>query len=251
MGDERRRSAVAIARLALEAPDLLPEHRNWLLSVAAWKYTEADGKWNTPYRSRAAIGITDLARLNHEHVFTRKWLRDQMLESPAKYKAILGLAVGCIVTRDEHKRLTMAERGRPELVGWGRYELADIEVVDLRVSDDRTGTRSRLDAFEPRRRQRSDPATEATEPNDYYAAKHARARRAVGLDPTATSTRIPYPKGTRVRGIAGGLFGHVGIVQRPTWPRLPEGQMVVGFESRISGPYKTIAVLPEEVEREP
>jgi hypothetical protein len=44
--DARRRSAVNVARLALAADDILDEHRHWLLSVAVWKYTEADGKYS-------------------------------------------------------------------------------------------------------------------------------------------------------------------------------------------------------------
>jgi hypothetical protein len=56
----------------LEATDLMPEHRDWLLSGAVWKYTEADGKWNTRHRSRDAVGIQDTGRLNHEHVYQRK-----------------------------------------------------------------------------------------------------------------------------------------------------------------------------------
>ena len=77
--DERRRSAVEIAKLALAAQGLIDEHRNQLLSVAVWRHTEADGKYATRFRSEGALGVTDLRRLNHEHVYPRKWLREWML----------------------------------------------------------------------------------------------------------------------------------------------------------------------------
>jgi hypothetical protein len=43
----RRASAIRIAKLVLGADGLEPEHRNELLSIAIWKYTEADGKSKT------------------------------------------------------------------------------------------------------------------------------------------------------------------------------------------------------------
>jgi hypothetical protein len=131
MADERRRSAIEIACLALEATDLFAEHRNWLLSVAVWKYTEADGKWNTRHRSRAAVCVDDIGKLNHEHVYSRKWLRLRMLEQPDRHRELMALAVGCVVTREEHVRLTAQERTRPDLIGWDRYTELGIDVVDL------------------------------------------------------------------------------------------------------------------------
>jgi hypothetical protein len=239
-GDERRRSAVNVARLALSAEDILPEHRHWLLSVAVWKYTEADGKWNPRFRSRAALGVTDKRRLNHEHVFPRRWLRERMLAEPDRYREIMAMAVACLVTRDEHLRLTEATRLQPELEGWSRYAAAAIEVVDL--VDAAPTTRA------PAPGPGDDTPTAGTSNAARYRGKHVRARRAVGLDPSATSILPPLAKHTRVRGLAGGLAGHEGTVTRPSWAILPDGQMVVRFDKVVAGPYRTIAVLPEEVE---
>jgi len=235
LGDERRRSAVNVARLALDADDILPEHRHWLLSVAVWKYTEADGKWNTRHRSRAALGITDKRHLNHEHVFPRKWLRERMLAEPDRFQEIMAMAVACLVTRNEHVRLTDVTRAHPELEGWNRYAAAGIEVVDLG------------EAGSP---ARPVPAAggAGTPTADRYRAKHVRARRAAGLDPASTSTLAPLARNTRVRGRVGALTGHEGTVTKPSWTALPEGQMVVRFDHLVAGPYRTIAVLPEEVE---
>src|SRR3712207_305549 len=41
--DDRRQSAVVAAWALLETPDVLLKHRRELLSIALWKYTEAEG----------------------------------------------------------------------------------------------------------------------------------------------------------------------------------------------------------------
>jgi hypothetical protein len=235
MGDERRRSAVNIARLALAAEDILPEHRHWLLSVAVWKYTEADGKWNTRHCSRAALAVTDRRRLNHEHVFPRKWLRERMLAEPDRVEEIMAMAVACLVTRDEHVRLTAVTQAQPELDGWNRYAAAGIEVVDLSAAG---GPKKPVPSA----------TRDGTTTADRYRGKHVRARRAAGLDPSSTTTLPPLARHMRVRGLAGALAGHEGVVKRPSWAILPQGQMVVRFDDIVAGPYRTIAVLPEEVE---
>jgi hypothetical protein len=50
-----------------------------------------------------------------------------------------------------------------------------------------------------------------------------------------------------VRGVAGSLRNHDGVVTRSSWSILPHGQMVVHFDDPVVGPYKYIAALPEEV----
>lgn len=55
--DARRRSAVRLAEAVLSVADELTDaHLKEALSIAVWKYTEAQGKNRTRYRSRAAIG---------------------------------------------------------------------------------------------------------------------------------------------------------------------------------------------------
>jgi hypothetical protein len=52
-GDARRASAVRLAAAVLAADGLTNAHRREALALATWLYTEADGKWNTSYRSVA------------------------------------------------------------------------------------------------------------------------------------------------------------------------------------------------------
>ena len=131
--EARRASAIRIAKLILDADGLEPEHRNELLSIAIWKYTEADGKSKTRYRSEGALHETDSKKLNHEHVVPRKCLREKMLLDPNRCKTIMQLATACVVTREEHLRLTQVSKQDPSLQGWARYTAAGVRVFDLKT----------------------------------------------------------------------------------------------------------------------
>lgn len=135
-GDARRRSAIRLAEGILSvASELTEAHLKEALSLAIWKYTEADGKNRTRFRSRAAIGAPS-SMINHEHVVTRRSLIAKMIASPEEVEDIVGSAVACCVLRDEHKRLAAVEKADPELVGWDRYRAAGIEVIDLTTGQD-------------------------------------------------------------------------------------------------------------------
>lgn len=127
--DARRESAIALAKAVLAGEGVSDSHRRQALSLAIWKYTEADGKWRTRYRSVAAVGV-DYRLLNHEHVLTRKQLIDLMLKEGSACDEIMATAIGCCVLREEHRRLTAVERADPTLAGWERYRAAAVPVVD-------------------------------------------------------------------------------------------------------------------------
>lgn len=78
-------SAQKLARLALENEDLYPAHRRKILHNAIWYLTEADGKWTTRYKSKEVLELAESdsmspVRINHEHVFTRKNLVEDMIK---------------------------------------------------------------------------------------------------------------------------------------------------------------------------
>ena len=80
--------------------------------------------------------MTDPASLEHEHVYPRKWLIDQMLAEPSAVEMVLDtFALSCTVTREEHRRLANAERTTPGLEGWHRYHAAGIAVTDLATGE--------------------------------------------------------------------------------------------------------------------
>jgi hypothetical protein len=131
----RIESAVFAIR-ALLPLDLYSQHKQELISVCLWKITEADGKWNTRYRTRAAMSETSVANLKHEHVFSRRALVEDLLSNPGDIDEVLRRAVGCVVTAKEHALLKVVSHRHPDLKGWSRFQKAGIEVVDLQEGKD-------------------------------------------------------------------------------------------------------------------
>jgi hypothetical protein len=128
--DERLRSAVALGIFAVTARELHAEHRKLVCKQAAWYATECDGKLTPRFRTPAAMafdGPRYWSVLRHEHVYTLASLAEQMLAQPDQVERILRGAVACLVTKDEHDRLTLFDRTH---VGWDRYQAAGVPVVD-------------------------------------------------------------------------------------------------------------------------
>lgn len=112
----------------LTSPEIiLPEHRREFVKLALGRLTESEGrgKTKTRYISQRARESSD--KLVHEHVETRKHLADKLLKAGSdrqKLLEILGTAVACTVTREEHSSLKDSESG------WLRYKDAGITVYD-------------------------------------------------------------------------------------------------------------------------
>jgi len=123
-------STLAIAEFALSDRTLLPIHRDELLSIAIWKWTERDGKWRTRFRSGGALQLGPDWRkhVNHEHVTPRLKLRRAMLKEPHRATEILKSAEACVVTRAEHTLLNLVD---DEVNGWDRYREAGVNVYDM------------------------------------------------------------------------------------------------------------------------
>jgi hypothetical protein len=127
----------AVAHLLQPLPGLSLAHRRELLSIALWKWTEASGippyaKFNLQFATSGALEKSIPMKINHEHVWRRKWIIDQLLQGGRTWnEAQLGdflesCGVACVVTVEEHGRLA-AISGQ----GWQRYRQAGIEVFDL------------------------------------------------------------------------------------------------------------------------
>lgn len=120
-------SAIIAIEGILNLP-ILEQHKRALISGALWFITEARGKYKTRYRSLASKEVG--AKLQHEHVFTRKDLTDRLMAQPERARETLKSAVACVVTAEEHKRLAVVDRQHPSLRGWERYDEANIEYED-------------------------------------------------------------------------------------------------------------------------
>lgn len=125
--DGRRTSATRLAQVLVAADGIHPAHRRHALTNTVWWYTEADGKLKVRYRS-AGVLADPAAKVHHEHVVPRKTLVDRMIADPDKIPEILASALACLVTVEEHGRLTALP---PHLQGWDRYRAAGVAVVDM------------------------------------------------------------------------------------------------------------------------
>ena len=122
--DEIIESATTAIEGCLQLP-ILERHKRDIISGMLWKITEARGKYKTRYRS---IGSKEPGvKLQHEHVYTRKDVTDRILAEPERVREILRDAIACVVTVDEHRRLSTVD---PSLRGWDRYTAAGVEYED-------------------------------------------------------------------------------------------------------------------------
>jgi hypothetical protein len=139
--EEARQSALqAVLHLLLPVPGLRLVHRRELLTICLWKWTEASGKaphakYNIRYATPVALNHDVPTKINHEHVWTRGWIIDRLLQTkrPWTDESLLAFleqyGVACIVTVEEHARL-----GSVTGEGWQRYARARIDVWDLATS---------------------------------------------------------------------------------------------------------------------
>ncbi|MGY1771964.1 ADP-ribosylglycohydrolase family protein [Blastococcus sp. SYSU D00813] len=127
--DERELSAIRLVQALLAAPDLLPVHRQEMLRLALYKYSEArTGKHGLRFRTAAVMRSGAPARVEHEHVRSRlAVVTDLRLGGPTLAPLVLTTSAACLVTSEEHVRLRAVP---PEVDGWARYAEAGLEVVD-------------------------------------------------------------------------------------------------------------------------
>jgi hypothetical protein len=129
--DERIRSAIAVIEMLLSL-DICPKMKRKFLSNCLWQITQAQGrtKYDLRYRSAEARKAKK-KELRHEHVTRRKLLVKELLANPQNAKEIAAKAIGCVVTKAEHKELNRIDKDHEDLDWWDRYKAAGIEVWDM------------------------------------------------------------------------------------------------------------------------
>lgn len=120
--DKRIKSAKTIINSLLSL-DIYFLHKKELINVAIWKISEADGKYKVRYWSEGAL-LSKQNNWHHEHVYTRKELVDRLLSGEEVDNVIQNI-IACVVTRDEHKKLSQSKKQ-----GWERYLDMSIKVYD-------------------------------------------------------------------------------------------------------------------------
>jgi hypothetical protein len=123
------KSAITLVEATL-ALNILDRHKRDVINGMLWSITQARGKYTTRFRSTAAMNAPAGTKLQHEHVTTRKELAAAIMREPQRASELLCTAVGCVVTREEHQRLTAITRKQPHLHGWERYTAAGIAIID-------------------------------------------------------------------------------------------------------------------------
>ena len=100
-----------------------------------WGCTTAEyGKWGCRFRSAGVLG-PEVVSIQHEHVVRRKHIVDEILAAPGETRTILSQAEACLVTVEEHKRLSQLP---DTVVGWDRYTEARVVVHDMLGDPNRT-----------------------------------------------------------------------------------------------------------------
>ena len=134
--DEKRIQSIrAIIDFLLLRDDLDKAVRQRFLDRCLWQWTIAHGneKYDLRYASLDALPLVEQKppewrkSLRHDHVYTRADLLKSLLEKSSDLESILTQAVGCIVTVEEHQRLTRCDKTHD---GWNRYIQAKIKVFD-------------------------------------------------------------------------------------------------------------------------
>ena len=129
--DEKKRSAIEVIKALLNLNDIYEPMKRRFLSNCLWQITEAEGKnkYDLRYCSKGSIGLPR-KQLRHDHVYRRKDMVVELLASPGRAGDIAKQAVGCVVTKAEHVKLTKLDKvnGAPD--GWERYRQAGIIVID-------------------------------------------------------------------------------------------------------------------------
>ena len=132
--ERRKDSAVILIKvlLANREDGILPEHIRELIDTLLWKLSEADGKYNTRYKTNGVLACTDRSQLRHEHVYQKSKMIEALLNAEQDdVDNILSDAIGCTVTIDEHARLNKYDGE----YGWERYRKAGLEVFDTATNE--------------------------------------------------------------------------------------------------------------------
>lgn len=101
-----------------------------MLVHAIWEVNQASGSFKSRYRSLEVIKGSGVA-IQRDHVFQKKALVERLLLEPHNVEDVVQSALSCVVTKEEHEKLTQYSRVHPEVDGWARYQNAGITVYDM------------------------------------------------------------------------------------------------------------------------
>jgi hypothetical protein len=125
---------VAEIKILLSAIRLLPISeplKKRMLVHAIWEVAFATGNTQRSflgrYRSESVVRQVGL-NIERDHIFRKETLIRELLGPSPDLDRIIERAHCCVVTRDEHERLSRVDE---EVEGWERYRAAGITVYDM------------------------------------------------------------------------------------------------------------------------
>ncbi|HSK96390.1 MAG TPA: hypothetical protein VK891_07230 [Euzebyales bacterium] len=110
-----------------------PESRDRRLTHELYRWTGwgESGKADVRYISEGVRTHLGPVVVDHEHVHTLRTLKQRLLAGE-DVDDVMRDAVACVVTREEHRRLTRFDRSA---TGWQRYARAGVRVWDRTAGD--------------------------------------------------------------------------------------------------------------------
>ncbi len=98
-----------------------------MLNHAIWLVVESTGNFYSRFRSAGVLATPD-APIQRDHIYPRKQLVGEALANEIDLADIVQRAQCCIVTKDEHVRLSKIST---TVQGHERYRLAEVEIHDM------------------------------------------------------------------------------------------------------------------------
>ena len=114
------------------AVQINPRVKKMMLDRVVWLVAQLTGDFYSRYRSHGTLRA-DGARIQRDHVHTRKFLVSELQIPGTNLRSIIERAHCCIVTREEHARLNRVPNN---FQGWARYHHAGVRVRNMQTNED-------------------------------------------------------------------------------------------------------------------
>ena len=124
---DQRLAEIVMVIAAIRTLEIHAVTKREMIDRALWLVAELSGNFSPRYRSDSALRMLG-AKIQRDHVFPRSTLIALILEGKEPLRDIIDRAVCCLVTVEEHSRLSIAP---PEVIGWERYRFADVIIRDM------------------------------------------------------------------------------------------------------------------------
>jgi hypothetical protein len=124
---EQRLEDVVVVLRTLRSLDVHASTKREMIDRALWLVAELSGDFAPRYRSDGVLVELGVP-IQRDHVHPRAQLRAQVLESDRELADIVSDSFCCLVTKQEHARLTEVPNN---LEGWDRYSAAGVVVRDM------------------------------------------------------------------------------------------------------------------------